>query len=192
MNDIARKVKSIQTVWKHLTLIGAWLGTIAGSFLLPLPDWDSNDQLDSNTRFILFIATVIAGFVLLFTYKYKGKSTWLWISVITFILFIGSFYIYNSKRETNTLPYYGTTKVVGSIPLDNFENKIKSCGLQKNDKNLLKCVGGESEKLWTKESIKSNKNELILCLTVSYSLLAIFMISFMNSLILYTSKNEKT
>lgn len=192
MNNIASKVKNIQSVWKQLTLIGAWLGTIAGSFLLPLPDWDSNNQQDSNTRFILFISTVIAGFALLLTYKYKSKNTWLWISGITFVLFIGSFYFYNSKRETNTLPYYGTTKVVGSIPLNDFEKKIKLYGLEKEDKELLKYVGGDSGKLWTKKSIKANRNELILCLTLSYSLLAIFMISFMNVFILYSSKNEPT
>jgi len=192
MNYITDKAKNIQSVWKQLALLGSWLGAIAGSFLLPLPDWDSSEQLTSNTRFILFIATVIAGYILLLTYKVKNKNIWLYVSVITFILFIGSFYLYNIKRETHTLPYYGTSKVIGSITLDDFKVKIKSCNFEKNDKDLLKCVQGDATYLWTKESIYSNRNELILYLTLSYSLLSIFMISFINAIILNTSKNEST
>jgi hypothetical protein len=191
MNYIDR-IKQIQSIWKELVLFGSWLGAIAGSFIFPLPDWDSIDQRTYNTRFILFITTIIAGFILLMTYKFKSKKIWLWVSVTTFILLIISYYLYNIKMEANTLPYYGTTKVVGSIPLHDFENKIKLCGLEKYDKNILKCVWGNARDLWTKDSIDSNKNELILYFTLSYSLLAIFIISFINMIIIYSSNNEKT
>lgn len=192
MNYIADKLNNIQAVWKQLALFGSWLVVVAGSFLLPLPDWDSSEQHASNTRFILFITTVISGFTLLLTYEFRNKKFWVFISGITFILFCISYYVYDIKREAYTLPYYGKTKVVGSIALHDFENKIKLCGLEKNDKELLKCVWGNPSQLWTKDSIDSNRSQLKLFLTISYCLIAIFLISFTNLLILTSSKNETT
>lgn len=191
MTYIADTIEKIQVIWKQLTLVGIWLGTIAGSFLLPLPEWDSVDQQDSKTRLILFISTVVAGFMLILIYNYKRKNVWLWISGFAFFLFLTSFYCYDFKRETNTLPYYNSTKVIGNVILKDFDLKIKACGLADYDKDLLKCVWGDAAKLWTRESIDSNRNELIVFLTFSYVLLSIFMISFMNTIILYTSKNEE-
>jgi hypothetical protein len=188
MTELSDKVKNIQTIWKQLTLLGAWLSTIAGSFLLPLPDWGSDEQQSSHAKFILFIATIVAGFMLLFTYKNKHKRTWLYISVFTCLLFIGSFVLYNLKRETNTLPFSGTSRVIGNVTLPNFDSKCKDLGIRLPDKNLLKYVGGDVEKLWTKASIDRNRNELFLYLALSYCLLAIFMISFVNAIILYTSQ----
>nr|WP_315200977.1 hypothetical protein [uncultured Flavobacterium sp.] len=191
MSYISDKIKNIQDVWKQLTLFGIWFGTIAGSFLLPLPEWDSVDQQDSKTRLILFISTVVAGFMLILTYNYKRKNLWLWISGVTFFFFLTSFYTYDNKRETNTLPYYQSTKVVGNIVRKDFKIKIKACGLEEGDKDLLKCVWGDATKLWTRESIDYNRNELIIFIILSYVLLTVFMISFINTIILYTSKNEE-
>lgn len=191
MSYITNKIKNIQAVWKEMTLFGIWLGTIAGSFLLPLPEWDSVDQQDSKTRLILFITTIVAGFMLMLTYNYKTKKMWLWISAATFFLFLASFYTYDIKRETNTLPYYQSTKVIGSIARKDFKSRITACGLEEGDKDLLKCVWGDAAKLWTRQSIDHNRNELIVFLILSYVLLSVFMIGFINTIILYTSKNEE-
>lgn len=188
MTELSEKVKNIQAIWKQLTLLGAWLSSIAGSFLLPLPDWGSDEQHGSHTRFILFAATVVAGFMLLFTYKNKRRRTWLYISMFTCLLFIGSFIWYNLKRDAYTLPFSGTTRVVGNVTLPEFERKCKMLGIRPTDKDLLKYVGGDAEQLWTKASIDRNRNELFLYLALSYCLLAVFMISFVNVIILYTSK----
>ena len=190
MTTLSDKVNKIQAIWKQLALLGAWLGTIAGSFLLPLPDWGYEEQHTSHTRFILFIATILAGFMLLLTYKNKNKKSWIWIALVTCLLFIASFVVYNLKRDANTLPFYGTTKVIGSVPFNDFEKKCKALGIKTTDRELLKYVGGDVEQLWTKESINNNRNELILYLAISYCLLAVFMISFINTIILYTPKNE--
>lgn len=188
MTILSDKINTIQATWKQLTLLGAWLGAIAGSFLLPLPDWGSEEQHTSQTRFILFIATILAGFMLLFTFKDKSKKRWLFIASFTCILFITTFVIYNQKRDANTLPYASTTKVIGSTPFSDFEKKCKALGIKTSDKELLKYVGGDAEQLWTKESINSNRNELILYLAISYCLLSIFMISFINTIILNTAQ----
>lgn len=190
MNYITDTIRKIQAVWKQLTLVGTWLASIAGTFLLPLPSWDSEEQQISKTRFIIFISTVIAGFSLLMTYKLNNKNAWLFTAVLTFVLFIGTFFLYDVKRETNTLPYNGATKVVGNVTRENFEETLKELGLRKDDKELLKYVGGDASKLWTNDSIDRNRNELILYLTLSYCMLAVFMISFINTIIIFTSRDE--
>ncbi len=192
MNPVEDKIKSFQGIWKQLSLLGVWLGTIAGTFLLPLPDWNSEEQNTSHTRFILFIATVVAGFILILIFKYKKKLFWLLSSLITFVLLIFSFYTYTDKRESNTLIYDEKATIIGDVPQKDFHKIRKKYKLGPKDTELLLYVGGETTRLWTHESIKKNRNELIFFLTVSYCLLAIFMMSFLNVIIIYTAKNEKT
>lgn len=190
-NDIGLKEKVVQikSVWKQLALLGVWIAAIASSFLLPLPDWDSEEQTTSKTRFILFISTVIAGFILLLTFKYKQKKTWIYISVTFLILFIISYYLYDIKRENNTLPYYETTKVIGYETLKDFDGTSKRLGVSSNDRDLLKYVAGDATRLWTKESIERNRNELVFYLTLSYCLLSVFMIAFINLFLITTPRN---
>ena len=192
MSYIIKKISSIQKNWKQLAVFGAWIGTIAGSLILPLPDWGSGEEYISQTRFILFIATVVAGFILILTFKKRNKTLWIWFSSIIFILLILSFYLYNDKRNTFTLPYYNKTVLIGSDFRNNFERKRKSTGVELDDRELLKYVGGDASQIWTTESIKRNRNELIIYLTISYSLLAVFIVGFMNAIMLNTSKNGKT
>lgn len=186
MSFLDDKIKSFQAAWKQLTLIGTWIGTVAGSFLLPLPDWGSDSQHISKTRFILFIATVLAGFMLVLTNKYKHPKGWLLIAGITFLLFVASFILYNVSRENNTRAYYGTSKVIGRITNPDYVKGCKERGIDPADKDILKYAGGDSDNLWPKDEIQHNRNMLIALLTLAYCLLTVFMISFIHAILLNT------
>jgi hypothetical protein len=189
MNYIENKANSIQKIWKHIAAIGAWIGTVAGSILIPLPEWGDNVQHSSQIKFILFIATVIAGFSLVLTYNLKNKLAWMIISISFFFILIGSYYMYNQNIDKRTMKYYDSTIVIGDELKDphNFESKKEQLNLDKNE--LLKTVGGDPTKLWTEQSINKNKDILVVILALNYCLFAIFLVSFINTVTLYTSKN---
>lgn len=184
MSYLEERIKAIKAAWKQIAILGTWIVAVAGSLLLPLPAWNSEEEHISQTRFIVFIATVIAGFVLIATYKYKNKKGWLLISLISFVLFSASYNVYNIKREANTLPYYETTVVIGSVHQADFEKKRKAIDVEADDIELLKYVGGDAVQLWTKESIDSMRWKLIMYLTLAYVLFAVFIISFVHTILI--------
>ncbi len=185
---IATKLKK---AWKEITLLGAWIATIAGAFLIPLPSW-TNSATTSNfyVKFIIFFATVIAGFLVLYSLRHKTIKTWTYLSIISFILLTISFISYSYLREKNTLPYEGKDLIIGKIRIENDPLTIleKSNQFELTRENILKHVQGNCEKIWTSESINKNRITLLIVLSISYTLTACFAISFCNLIILYKEK----
>lgn len=190
MNSLTRRIKQIQSTWKKLAIFGAWICTMAGVFILPLPSWGGGQQQDSFMHFIMFLSTAIAGFTLILTYKKKSKRYWIWVSVLALILFLCSFYFYSFQREIKTLGYDGADVIIGSVLQDGAQEKLEKFNLKEDDDELLKY--GDPTKIWTKASISKNRWQLIAYLSLCYCLLAVFIISFTNALILNTtnSRNE--
>jgi hypothetical protein len=187
MSYIDTKIKSIKKVWKKFTAFGAWIGAIAASLLIPLPGWGDSVQHSSQIRFIIFIATVIAGFTLLLTYTIKNKLIWLVISVLVFILLMVAHKLYNQNIDKRTMKYVDSSVVIGDELKDSvhFEATLDLLHLDKDE--ILMTVGGDASIIWTEKSIGKNKNRLIFLLVMNYCLLAIFLVSFTNTVTLYTS-----
>ncbi|OAN61659.1 hypothetical protein A8B79_04325 [Balneola sp. EhC07] len=190
MNLLQKKIESIQGIWKQLTLFGTWIASVTGSFFLPLPEWGVEDENTSQMHFIFFMATVIAGFILILTFRLRNGKIWLSISVISLLLLITFFYSYSWKRSASTLPYYETTVVIGNEYKVGIEERREALGTDIDDETLLKFVAGKTNIIWTRESISRNRWTLISLLTLSYCIASVFIISFVNTIIIYISNEE--
>ncbi|WP_299362135.1 hypothetical protein [Winogradskyella sp.] len=187
-------IEKLQKAWKELTLISAWITTVASPFVLPLPSWSNSTVVSTSyLKFIIFFATIIAGFLVLHTYKNRSIKSWYRYSISFFILLTICFISYSYTRESKTLPYEGIDVIIGNEriendPLTKLENSNK---FNLNDEEILKHVQGQSDKIWTKKSINTNKNLLIVLLVLIYTLTASLIISFCNLLILHKDKQQK-
>lgn len=175
----------LKGTWSQFIATGVWIASVAGSFLLPLPSWNLGDEKVSFTKFILFFATVIAGYIVILTFKLKKIKTWMLFSMVSFSLFVGIFFIYSVKRESSTVIYYGTTKIIGNVQRTDYVLKYNAVkeelGREINDPSeLLYFAGGNANLLWTDESITVNRWKLIILLMFCYTFLSVFMVSFSN------------
>ncbi|MEW7289079.1 hypothetical protein [Aquimarina sp. 2304DJ70-9] len=184
-------VTKIKEVWKEITLLSTWIASVTGAFIIPLPSWHASDE---NTAFLMkfgvFIATVLAGFLILYSLKNKSIIKWTRLSIEFIIFFITVYATYHFAREAKTLPYLEMDIVIGNEMVDNdpFESFKTSHGFlpARNEKMMI--LLGDPEKAWTKQSILFNRVQLMVLLFLCYLFSAGFMISFCNLIILYKEK----
>ncbi|WP_340200012.1 hypothetical protein [Ascidiimonas sp. W6] len=184
-------VSRLKDIWKEITLLSIWIASVAGAFIIPLPAWYSADENTSFLmKFVVFIATALAGFLILYSLKNKVIGTWMRLSIEFILLFIGVYATYNFAREAKTLPYLDKDIVIGDemIANDPFEAFKESHGFLPNRNEQMMIVLGDPEKAWTKKSIMSNRIQLIALLFLCYLFSAGFIISFCNLVILYKEK----
>ncbi|TSE04095.1 MULTISPECIES: hypothetical protein [Aquimarina] len=184
-------VSKLKEVWKEITLLSTWIASVAGAFIIPLPSWHASDE---NTSFFMkfgvFIATALAGFLILYSHKNKLIRTWMRLSVQFIVLLIGFYATYHFARETRTLPYIDKDIVIGNEMLDDnpFEAFKASHGFLPARNEQMMILLGDPEKAWTKKSIMSNRIQLMALLFFCYLFSAGFIISFCNLVILYKDK----
>ncbi|WP_130734458.1 hypothetical protein [Flavobacterium sp. J27] len=184
-------VSKLKGVWKEITLLSTWIVSVTGALVIPLPSWYSSDE---NTSFLMefgvFIATVMAGFIILFSLKNKVIKIWKRMSILFFLLFIASFMTYYFSREAKTLPYVEKDIVIGNVLLENnpFERFKETHGFLPDRNERMLILLGDSERAWTKKSIMTNRVQLMLLLFLCYLFSAGFIISFCNLIILYKEK----
>ncbi|MBQ4820684.1 hypothetical protein [Aquimarina sp. MMG016] len=184
-------VNRLKEVWKEITLLSTWIASVAGAFIIPLPSWHASDE---NTAFLMkfgvFIATVLAGFLILFSLKNKSIIKWTRLSIEFIVLFIGVYAAYHLAREAKTLPYLEKDIVIGNEMVDNdpFEVFKASHGFLPARNEQMMILLGDPEKAWTKQSILFNRVQLMTLLFLCYLFSAGFMISFCNLIILYKEK----
>ncbi len=184
-------VNRLKEVWKEITLLSTWIVSVTGAFIIPLPSWHATDE---NTAFFMkfgvFIATVLAGFLILYSLKNKSTRTWMRLSIEFLVLFIGVYATYHFAREAKTLPYLEKDIVIGDEMVDNnpFEAFKASHGFLPARNEQMMILLGDPEKAWTKQSIMSNRIQLMILLFFCYLFSAGFMISFCNLVILYKEK----
>lgn len=193
-------VSRLKEVWQEITLLSAWIVSVTGAFIIPLPAWYSSDEnTPLFTKFGVFVATVIAGFLILYSLRNKSIKIWTLLSISFFTFLIASYTTYYFLREAKTLPYLESDIVIGNEMVENnpFERFKKNHGFLPERKEQMMIVLGNPEKVWTKESILKNRIQLMLLLFSCYLFSAGFIISFCNLIILYkkkypleTSKNE--
>ncbi|WP_405209323.1 hypothetical protein [Aquimarina sp. LLG6339-5] len=184
-------VNRLKEVWKEITLLSTWIASITGAFIIPLPSWYATDD---NTAFLMkfgvFIATALAGFLILYSLRHKMIRTWMRLSLQFLLMFVGIYATYHFFREANTLPYVDHDIVIGSELIANnpFDTFKESHGFLPERKERMLILLGDPEKAWTKDSIVSNRIQLIIMLFLCYLLSAGFIISFCNLIILYKEK----
>ncbi|MHA7056511.1 hypothetical protein ACWGOQ_0004785 [Aquimarina sp. M1] len=184
-------VNKFKEVWKEFTLLSTWIASVAGAFIIPLPSWHASDE---NTAFLMkfgvFIATALAGFLILYSLKNKVIRTWMRLSVEFIILFIGSYATYHFARDAKTLPYLEKDIVIGQEMIqDNpFEAFEMSHGFLPAKNEQMMILLGDPEKAWTQESIMWNRVILMVLLFLCYLFSAGFIISFCNLMMLYKDK----
>lgn len=185
------QVSKFKGIWKEITLLSTWLASVMGAFIIPLPSWHASDE---NTTFLMkfgiFMATVLAGFLILFSLKNKSIPKWTRLSIEFLVLFIGMYATYHFAREAKTLPYLEKDIVVGSEMVENnpFEAFEKAHGFLPARKERMMVLLGDPEKAWTKESITFNRVQLMVLLFLCYLFSAGFIISFCNLIMLYKDK----
>lgn len=184
-------VNKLKDVWKEVTLLSTWIISVAGAFIIPLPSWyATDDSTDFLMKFGVFIATALAGFLILYSLKHKMIRTWMRLSLQFLVMFVGMYATYHFFREAKTLPYVEQDIVIGNeLIADNpFDVFKASHGFLPERKEKMLILLGDPEKAWTKEGITSNRIQLIVLLFLCYLLCAGFMISFCNLIILYKEK----
>jgi len=184
-------VNKLNDIWKEITLLSTWIASVAGAFILPLPSWYVTDNsTDFLMKFGIFIATALAGFLILYSLKHKMIKTWMRLSLLFLLLFIGIYTTYHFSREIKTLPYVEHDIVIGNelIEENPFDIFKVSHGFLPDRKERMLILLGDPEKAWTKDSITSNRIQLIIMLFLCYSICAGFIISFCNLMILYKEK----
>lgn len=184
-------VTKLKEVWKEITLLSTWIASVAGAFIIPLPSWHASDD---NTAFLMkfgvFIATALAGFLILYSLKNKMIQTWMRLSINFIVILIGTYAAYHFTREAKTLPYLEKDIVIGnefknSNPFEAFE---ASHGFLPARSEQMMILLGDPEKAWTRESIMTNRVQLMVLLFLCYLFSAGFIISFCNLMILYKEK----
>ncbi len=184
-------VSKLKDVWKEITLLSTWIAAVAGAFIIPLPSWHASDD---NTTFFMkfgvFIATALAGFLILYSLKNKTISVWMRLSVNFILIFIGTYAAYHFTREAKTLPYLEKDIVIGNefIEANPFGAFEASHGFLPARNEQMMIILGDPEKAWTKESIMTNRVQLMILLFLCYLFSAGFIISFCNLMILYKEK----
>lgn len=184
-------VTKLKEVWKEVALLTTWIVSVTSAFILPLPSWNARD--DSTTSFVkfgVFIATVLAGFLILFSLKNRKIKTWMRLSIMFLAHFVGTYIMYHFLREINTLPYLNKDIVIGDtlIEDDPFMIFKNSHGFLPDKKEQMLIILGDPEKAWTKKSIGWNRIQLMTSLFLCYLFSAGFIISFCNLIILYKEK----
>ncbi|GGI58494.1 hypothetical protein [Winogradskyella haliclonae] len=186
-------VEKFKNAWKEITLLSTWIATVVGTFIIPLPSWTNSPNTSQfYIKFIIFFATIIAGFLILHTFRKKIAKYWSKLSVIFFLFLTLTTIFYYYFRETATLPYEGKDIIIGDVRIANDPlTKIENNGnFPVSRTDIMKHFQGESERVWTKESINKNRIILILLLAITYTIAACFIISFCNLFILYKENNQ--
>ncbi|WP_299259853.1 hypothetical protein [uncultured Aquimarina sp.] len=184
-------VNKFKEIWKEITLLSTWIASVAGAFIIPLPSWYASDD---NTTFLMkfgvFIATALAGFLILYSLKNKVIRVWMRLSINFIVIFVGTYAAYHLARESKTLPYLDKDIVIGNelIETNPFEAFKDSHGFLPARNEQMMIILGDPEKAWTKESITSNRIQLIVLLFLCYLFSAGFIISFCNLMMLYKEK----
>jgi len=188
------QVSKLKDIWKEITLLSTWIASVAGAFIIPLPSWyASDDNTSFFMKFGVFIATALAGFLILYAFKNKITRTWMRLSIEFIVLFIAAYATYHFMRESKTLPYLEKDIVIGEemVPNNPFDAFKNAHGFLPARNEQMMIILGDPEKAWTKESITTNRLQLAVLLFLCYLFSAGFIISFCNLILLYREKYQK-
>ena len=154
-----RWLENTRKTWGFVAQFVVFIFGILGSFLLPPPGWATTSGDQRVVRLGQFIVAVLVGLILLLVQRWNKKqhvSRWVLLTVTFLALAIAAFFAYQHLLDTRTCRYAGQTVVIGT----RYAEQVKSY-LNENPNStcssLLEDFAGESEDIWTRESIDCSR-----------------------------------
>ena len=142
-----------------------WLGGILGGFLLPPPVGVAASEDKMWLRLGQFIIVIILGLIFFAAQRWtqpRHAFKWCMAALAFLVLAVAAFFRYQQLTIAWTENYNGDKVVTGSVYTEPAQNLLKeNPRMSRND--LLVNFAGETENIWTRESI--NNRRLILAAT---------------------------
>ena len=158
-------VQQSRKSWLVLTQGALWLGGIFGSFLLPPPVGVSASDEKIWLRLGQFIIAVVLGLVFLAGRRWnqpRHSLRWGAAALLFLALAVTAFFYYQQLTLNWTCSYVGDKVVIGSTYTpQGLSYTQKNPNISRDD--LIFDFSGETDKIWTRESI--NHRRLILAAT---------------------------
>ena len=152
--------------WAVLVEAGAWIFTVIATFILEPPLGLSPNENKTWKAFAKFITIILTAFVFVTAQLWGAKRyrrRWLLASVIFSLALLGSFFLYQTLQANWTCSYFGDSKVIGAeLTIKGKDYLSKNPGA--SCEVLLQDFIGNTDDVWTKESLDRRR----FALTLSY------------------------
>ena len=155
-------LKDTKATWALITQFAVFILGVVGSFLLPPPGWASSGDNTIVVRLAQFIVAVLVGLIFLLIQKWNKKKhvgRWALFAILFLTLSVSAFFAYQHFLDVRTCPYARQTVVIGTEYTEHGRTYVKD-NPGSTCTGLLEDFAGETEDIWTKDSI--NKSRYIL------------------------------
>jgi hypothetical protein len=163
-------LKRVGKSWLVLAQGALWLGGILGTFLLAPPVGGLSTEAKIWLRLGQFIMAVLLGLVFLAARRWQQQRHAFWwagLSLLCLLAAVGAFFRYQQLTLAWTGNYTGQRIVVGS-ELTSHGRSYMQANPDVSRDQLLMDVAGQTETIWTADSINSRRLVLaatyIICL----------------------------
>jgi hypothetical protein len=168
--------------WVRLTQIAVWIVGIASGFFLPPPTPYGSANF-SYYKLALFLTAVIVG-LLLIPMKNRSRRShtkeWISLTIVMVLGVCGILYSYSTVRNSTTFRYEGNVYVKGQYTNGAQAYLAHYSGM--TDSSLLLDAAGQSDLVWTPESVETNTLQLSGLYVAGVACLTICMLSLLQSL----------
>lgn len=154
-------LKTVESKWSILLQGSTWIMVLLAGFVLEPPVWDFQQNLIWY-RFAHFVVAVVVGLAFIPVTRWStSRDTWRWfiVSVVLLVAGVGSFFGYQTARETWTVEYAKKLVIVGStytIDALAYKERVKmEENREVSDKDLVMDAAGNREKLWDVQEIRA-------------------------------------
>lgn len=170
----------IQKYWALLAEIALVLAGVVGGILTLPPSAVSDGGDGTLANFSRFVAAVIAGLAIILGRVYGGRRfvRWWWTTaLVTLVLAIAVFFVYQSRYVRATCNYYGKRILIGSEYTEWGARYVQAHPNYDCERILSEITAPRRSQLWTEESIRSNGASLALLHTAGFVIIVLCMVS---------------
>jgi len=163
--DLKKWLQQTRKSGTAMTQGALWIGGMTGGFLLPPPVGVSTADEKIWLRLGQFVVAIVLGLVFFMAQRWsqpRHALKWFGTGILFLFLAVASFFLYQQLTVSWTEIYYGDKIVVGS-DLTSHGKILVEENPKMSVKDLIEDVAGETENLWTRQSI--NNRRLILAAT---------------------------
>ena len=170
--------------WSILSQAGIWIFGIVGGFLSPPPIGTSSEDEKTWIRLAQFVITILLGLAFIAGRRLnKRKHMWYWwfVSAMLLLLSTCSFLGYQRLSLSWTCNYNNATVVIG----DQYTERARRFILKYSDDScefLIDSAAGNTQDIWTKESIDKRRIVLASAYISSIPLFTICIIAVVQAL----------
>lgn len=186
-----RWLENTKKTWGFVTQFAVFIFGILGSFLLPPPGWATTSGDQTVVRLGQFVVAVLVGLIFLLVQRWNKKqhvARWVVFTVVFLVLSVAAFFAYQYFLDTRTCRYADQTVVIGTryteqAQLYVVEKPNATCT------SLLEDAAGQSDDIWTKDSINNSRYVLASIYILNLPLFTICVISVVQAV--YCGSREK-